>query len=81
VGVWTDFQEFNLVVFNGLPPPAGAGVQQEVLNLKTQGAQTSDMTIPEDTKWYILFEIVPIASPTGSLKGIFEVELKYESAA
>jgi len=80
-GVWTDYQEFNLVVFNALPPPAGAGVQQAVLNLKTQGAQTSDMTIPQGATWYILFEIVPIASPTGGVKGIFEVELTYESAA
>ena len=77
---WSDFTEFNLVVFDG--DPEGTGTEQAVLDLSTQDAQTAGMTIPAGagTTWYILFEIVPIASPTGA-KVYFEIELTYESAA
>ena len=77
---WSDYDKFNLVVFNATPPPVGAGVQQAVLDLSTVGTPTADMTILTSETWYILFEIVPIASPT-STKVYFEVELTYESAA
>ncbi len=75
-GGWTDYSEFNLVLFNAIT----GGEQQAVLNLKTQGAQTADMTILASASWGILFEIIPIASPTGT-KAFFEIELTYESAA
>jgi len=79
-GGWSDYSEFNLVVFNATPPPLGAGVQQAVLDLSNSTAQTADMTIPQSTTWYILFEIVPVASPAGT-KVYFEVELTYVSSA
>jgi len=77
---WSEFTEFNLVVFNG--DPEGAGVQQAVLDLSNSTDVTADMTIPAGagTTWYILFEIVPISSPTGA-QVFFEIELTYESAA
>jgi hypothetical protein len=77
---WSDFTEFNLVVFDALPPPDGAGVQQAVLDLSTLNDQTADMTLPASTTWYILFEIVPISSPTNT-PVYFEIELVYESSA
>jgi len=75
-GGWTDYSEFNLVVFNATT----GGTQQEVLDLKTPGAQTANMTIPASATWSILFEIVPVANPTAT-KVYFEIELMYESAA
>jgi hypothetical protein len=77
-GNYTNFQEFNMVVFNG--DPEGAGVQQDVLDLSTEGATTGDMTIPASATWYILVEIVPISNPLGQTV-FFEVELMYESSA
>jgi len=77
-GNYTNFQEFNMVVFDG--DPEGAGVQQDVLDLSTQGATTSDMTIPSSATWYILVEIVPISNPLNQ-QVFFEVELMYESSA
>ena len=75
-GNWTEYSEFNLVVFNATT----GGTQQAALDLKTQDAQTADMTILTSETWGIQFEIVPIANPTAT-KVYFEVELMYESAA
>ena len=75
---WDDFTEFNLVVFDDVPE--GAGTQQEVLDLSNSTAQTADMTILTSDTWYFLFEIVPIANPSGN-KVYFEIELTYESEA
>jgi len=75
-GNWTEYSEFNLVVFNA----TSGGTQQAALNLKTQGAQTANMTILTSETWGILFEIVPISSPIGD-KVYFEIELRYESEA
>lgn len=77
-GGWSDYSEFNLVVFNG--PANTTGVQQAVLDLSNSTAQTADMTIPQSATWFILFEIVPVASPAGT-KVYFEVELTYVSSA
>ena len=77
-GNWTEYSEFNLVVFDG--PPNSTGVQQEVLDLSNSTALTTDMIILSSETWYVLFEIVPIANPTGT-KVYFEIELMYESAA
>jgi hypothetical protein len=77
-GGWSDYTEFNLVVFNATT----GGTQQDVLDLMTVNAQTGIMTIPAgpSTTWRILVEIVPIASPTGT-QAFFEVELEYISSA
>jgi len=75
-GGWSDYTEFNLVVFNATT----GGTQQAALDLSSQGEQTANMTIPQGATWRILFEIVPISSPTGT-QVFFEIELTYESAA
>ncbi len=75
-GGWSDYSEFNLVVFNA----TSGGTQQAVLDLTTQGATTANMTIPASGTWGILFEIIPIASPTATAV-YFEVELTYVSSA
>ena len=75
-GGWSDYTEFNLVVFNA----TSGGTQQDVLDLMTVDAQTGIMTIPASATWRILVEIVPIASPTGT-EAFFEVELEYISSA
>ena len=77
-GGMSDYQEFNLVVFNATT----GGTQQDVLDLKTVNAQTGNMTIPAGagTTWSILVQIVPITSPTAT-KAFFEVELEYISSA
>jgi hypothetical protein len=75
-GGMTDYQKFNLVVFNATT----GGTQQEVLDLKTPNDQTATMSIPANKTWSILVEIVPVSSPTGT-KAFFEVELEYISAA
>jgi len=77
-GNWTEYSEFNLVVFDD--PPNTTGVQQAVLDLSNSTDQTADMNILTSETWYILFEIVPVSNPVGD-KVYFEIELTYESEA
>jgi predicted secreted protein len=66
-----DFTEFNLVLFNA------AGTQVAVLDLLTQGAATSDLSIGGSETWQILFELIPIASPTTGDEVDFSLTLVY----
>jgi hypothetical protein len=70
-----NFTEFNLVLFNGI----GGGTQQAVLDVKTQGSSETGLSIPASTTWGILFELVPVSSPTTGAAVEFEVTLIYES--
>ena len=70
-GDWTDFTEFNLVLFNA------SGSQQAVLNLKTLDEVTG-LSIPGSATWTVLFELIPIPAATGTPVGTFEVTLTYE---
>jgi len=70
-GALGNFTEFNLVVFNN------SSVQVAVLNLKVLGSTTATLTIGNLQSWRILFEIIPISTPTADPKVCFEVELRY----
>jgi len=69
-----NFTEFNLVLFDE------SNVTQAVLDLKTQGSNATGLTIPGNETWRVLFELVPVSSPTDGATVDFEVELTYESA-
>jgi len=73
----TNWQEFNLVLFNA----TSGGTQQAVLDIKTQGANVSGLTIPASAIWGVLFELIPIDNPMTGQQVVFEVKLTYESAA
>jgi hypothetical protein len=66
-----DFTEFNLVLFNA------AGTEVEVLDLLTQGAATSTQSIGGSETWQILFELIPIESPTTGHEVDFTLTLIY----
>ena len=70
-----NFTKFNLVLFDA------SNVTQAVLDLKTQGSNATGLTIPASATWRVLFELVPISTPTNGAKVVFEVKLTYESAA
>lgn len=70
-GVWTDFQEFNLVLFNA------SSSQQAVLDLKIQDNEVTGLSIPASTTWTILFELIPIPAATGLPAENFELTLTY----
>jgi hypothetical protein len=72
----TNWQEFNLVVFNAVT----GGTQQAVLDILTLDSVTG-LTIPQGATWGILFELKPIANPKTSQQIVFTVRLTYESAA
>jgi hypothetical protein len=74
VGNW---QEFNLVVFDAVT----GGTQQAVLDILTQDATVTGLTIPQGVTWGILFELKPIASPLTGQQIVFTVQMTYESAA
>ena len=71
----SNWQEFNLVLFNN------ASAQVAVLDILTQDANVTGLTIPQDETWGVLFELVPIANPLTSQQIVFTVQLTYESAA
>ena len=75
VGDKANFTEFNLVLFDE------SNVTQAVLDLKTQGSNATGLTIPGGETWRVLFELVPISTPTDGATVEFEVKLTYESAA
>jgi len=77
-GNWTNWTEFNLVVFDG--PANTTGEEQAVLSLKTLNS-VDGLTIPANATWYILFELVPIPNPIPNDQVVFEVKLTYESEA
>jgi hypothetical protein len=77
-GNWSNWTEFNLMVFDG--PANTTGVQQAVLSLMALNS-VDGLTIPANTTWYILFELVPIPNPIPNDSVSFEVKLTYESAA
>ena len=70
-----NFTEFNLVLFDV------SNATQAVLDLKTEGSIATGLTIPASVTWRVLFELVPISTPTDGATVDFEVELVYESAA
>jgi len=74
-GNWGNWTKFNLVLFNN------ASAQVAVLDIKTQGANVTGLTIPAGLTWGVLFELVPIANPTTGQQVDFTVQLTYESAA
>jgi hypothetical protein len=73
----SNWQEFNLVLFNATT----GGTQQAVLDVLTQGASVTGLTIPQSATWGILFELIPIANPMTGQQIVFTVQLTYESAA
>ena len=73
-GALGNFTEFNLVVFNN------ASAQVAVLNLKVLDTTTATLTIGNIESWRILFEIIPISTPTAGAKVCFAVELTYEAS-
>ena len=66
-----NFTKFNLVLFNA------AGAQVAVLDLKTENSQATLLSIGGGETWRVLFELVPIASPTTGATVDFEVTLVY----
>ena len=76
-GNWTNWTEFNLVLFNA----TSGGTQQAVLDIKTEGANVSGLTIQASAIWGVLFELVPIPNPIPNDPVVFEVKLTYESEA
>jgi hypothetical protein len=66
-----DFTEFNLVLFNS------TSAQVDVLDLLTQGVTTSTHSIGGSETWQILFELIPIASPTTGNEVDFTLTLIY----
>jgi hypothetical protein len=76
-GNWGNWTKFNLVLFDNYT----GGTQQAVLDIKTEGASVSGLTIPASAIWGVLFELVPIANPTTGQQVVFTVKLTYESAA
>jgi len=70
-GVWTDFLEFNLVLFDDL------GAEQPILDLKTQDNEITGLSISGSATWTVLFELIPIPAATGIPVGTFEVTLTY----
>jgi hypothetical protein len=64
------FTEFNLVLFDE------NGTQQTVLNLLDTSSATG-LSIPNLKTWVVLFELIPIASPTPGAKVDFQVTLVY----
>ena len=73
----SNWQEFNLVLFNA----TSGGTQQAVLDILTEGASVSGLTIGASETWGVLFELIPIANPIAGQQIVFEVKLTYESAA
>lgn len=66
-----NFTEFKLVLFNELD------VQVAVLDLKTVVSEATSLSIGDSETWRVLFELVPISSPTTGAKVDFEVTLTY----
>jgi len=66
-----NFTKFNLVLFNA------AGAQVAVLDLKDPVSQATLLSIGGGETWRVLFELVPIVSPTTGAKVDFEVTLVY----
>ena len=73
----SNWQDFNLVLFNA----TSGGTQQAVLDILTQGANVSGLTIQASAIWGVLFELVPIPNPIPNDPIVFEVKLTYESEA
>jgi hypothetical protein len=73
----SNWQEFNLVLFNATT----GGTQQAVLDILTENANVTGLTIPQGETWGVLFELVPIANPMTGQPIVFTVQLTYESAA
>jgi len=67
-----EFQEFNLVLFDT------TNAEVAVLDLLTQDDYTSTLTIGVSETWRVLFELIPVASPTPDSTVTFEVTLIYE---
>jgi hypothetical protein len=65
-----DFTEFKLVLFDE------NGTEQTVLSLLTTSSATN-LSIPNSKTWKVLFELVPISSPTSGAKVDFAVTLVY----
>ena len=66
-----NFTEFKLVLFNA------SNAEVAVLDLLAQGSTATFLTIGTSEVWPILFELVPIASPTPNAQVTFEVTLVY----
>ncbi|MDH5483063.1 MAG: hypothetical protein OEY22_09330 [Candidatus Bathyarchaeota archaeon] len=66
-----NFTEFNLVPFDE------SSTEQGVLSLLSTSSLTG-LSIPASETWVVLFELIPIASPTAGAKVDFEVTLVYE---
>jgi hypothetical protein len=66
-----NFTEFNLVLFDE------NGAQQAVLDLLTASSATG-LSISNSQTWVVLFELIPIASPTTGARVDFQVTLVYE---
>ena len=72
-----NFTAFNLVLYDAV----SGGTKMAQLDVKTQGSSATGLSIPATTTWRVLFELVPVSSPTAGATVQFEVELIYESAA
>jgi hypothetical protein len=66
-----NFTEFNLVLFDA------SSSQVAVLDLLTQGSDATSLSIGASEVWPILFELIPIASPTPDAAVTFQVTLVY----
>ena len=71
----SNWQEFNLVLFDN------SSAQVAVLDILTQDANVTGLTIPAAVTWRVLFELIPISNPVVSQQIVFTVQLTYESAA
>jgi hypothetical protein len=66
-----EFTEFNLVLFDA------SNNEVAVLNLLSQGSSATLLTIGTSEVWPILFELIPVASPTPDASVTFTVTLVY----
>jgi len=66
-----NFTEFKLVLFDD------SNVEQAVLDLLDDTSSATGLSIPGSKTWRVLFELVPISSPTAGAKVDFQVKLVY----
>jgi hypothetical protein len=75
-GNTSNWQKFNLMLFNA----TSGGTKQAELDILTQTANVTGLTIPGGQTWGVLFELVPIANPIANQPIAFTIQLTYESA-
>jgi hypothetical protein len=70
-GAINNFTSFNLVLFDE------NSTQQAVLNVLSTSSTATNLSIPSSKTWKVLFQLIPIASPTTGAQVNFQVTLVY----